>query len=67
METFIIFLVVFAIISLLYYQLQKRIGEDQAAKWADFVKANPQYFKKPDAPVTKDSKCRWPDDEKKNS
>ena len=64
MDTFVILIVGAILLGWIYYQLQKRIGEDQAAKWADFVKANPQYFKKPDAPI---KKCEWPDDQKKSS
>ena len=67
METFIFWFIAIAIMSLMYYQIQKRIGENQAADWADYVKANPQYFKKSDTTVAKDSKCRWPDDQKKSS
>jgi hypothetical protein len=63
MESFIIFLLTAVIVSVIYYQLQKRIGEDQAAEWADFVKANPQYFKKPETPSAKDTKCHWPVDQ----
>lgn len=30
----------------IYFFVQKKIGEHQALDWADFVKANPQYFLK---------------------
>jgi len=67
MDTFIIFIIGAAIVSFLYYQLQKRIGEDQAAEWADFVKANPKYFKKPVDPIHKPMAGEWTDDQKKSS
>lgn len=43
-----VFLCVLPFLGWLYYQLQKRISEDQARDWADYVAAHPEYFKKPE-------------------
>ena len=43
---------VILVLGMLVYQIQKRIGEDQARDWKAFKEANPQYFKKPEPPVS---------------
>jgi len=67
MDTFILWFIAIAIMSLVYYQLQKRIGENQAVEWQDFVKDNPQYFKKAVNPIHKPMAGEWTDDQKKSS
>lgn len=45
MEIFLI-LTVLAFCGWLYYRLQKKIGEEQAAEWEEFKKEHPEYFEK---------------------
>jgi len=49
----------------IYYQVTKRIGEDQALDWKDFVKDNPHLFQKPVA--TQPRRDGGMDDEQKKS
>lgn len=37
-------------LGLIYYQIQKRIGEEQAREWQEYKKANPQLFFTPPKP-----------------
>lgn len=39
------FLTITIICLWIFYNLQKRIGEHQAADWNQWIKDNPQYFK----------------------
>ena len=48
MNTAIFIFVVLVASGWLFYQIQKRIGEDQARHWKEFLNDNPHLFKKPD-------------------
>lgn len=48
--TALIILLVLCFAGWIYYQLVQRIGEDQKREWEEYVKANPQLFRKP-API----------------
>ena len=57
-----VFLCALPLLGWIYYQIQKRIGEDQARDWKEFVAANPQYFHNPEPVV---GKSVWTDGQKK--
>lgn len=49
----------------LYYRLQKKIGEEQAAEWEEFKKEHPEYFEKPKQKSLVRSGCGWSEQERK--
>ena len=59
-----IFLCALPFLGWIYYQIQKRIGEDQALDWKDFVQANPHLFRKHEPAGNTTSK--WDDEQKKS-
>lgn len=54
-------------LSWLYYQLQHKIGVQQAMDWEDFKKDNPHLFKKPEVVSARGQGTSWSDEQKKST
>ena len=61
----IVFLCSLPFLGWIYYQLQKRIGEDQAREWKEYVAANPHLFRKPE-PVKPPIRLGMTEEQKKS-